>query len=408
MSLVAMLKSNQDRPRREPVMAFTSDEITGEAIATAVESQSWSASQVQIGDLDDAIRALALTASPEILVIDIAGISDPFEAINQLADVCDPGTKVIAIGSVNDIELYRALVATGIRDYLVKPVDPETLATALHNASEPDPGTKEEAEVRGRLVTVIGARGGVGASTVAVSCAWLLAHEYGRQTALLDLDLHFGGAALAFDLEPGRGLREAVENPGRIDGLFIERAVVRESPNLAILSAEESLDEAISFNDIALDLLMAELRAQFQVVVCDLPRYEVPIQRILLSSTDEVVIVTDLTIPGLRDTIRLQAMIHEAAPDAQVRIVASQVGDKLRRGVDKAEFEKAIEAKITFILPEDGKTVSSSINAGQPLPLVNKRSNLIREMRKLAKDMGVVEDTKRKPLLARLLPKRSG
>src|SRR5205809_6693557 len=93
------------------------------------------------------------------------------------------------------------------------------------------------------MAAVIGVRGGVGASTIATSLAWLLGEKARRTTALLDLDVHFGTGALALDLEPGRGLTDAVESASRVDGLFLERGMVRAHERPAGLPAEAPLNQ---------------------------------------------------------------------------------------------------------------------------------------------------------------------
>ncbi len=191
--------------------------------------------------------------------------------IGSLAEVCDEGTQVIALGDINDVELYRNLIRHGVQDYLVKPVSAETVAAALSRAERGPNG--EAAPKIGRLIAVIGARGGVGATTVATNVAWTLAHDHEMRVALVDLDLFFGTCGLALDLELGRGFREALENPARVDSLFIERAMVREGENLFVLSTEEALDGAFSFDPSALTSLIERLRRDFQCVVLDFPRF---------------------------------------------------------------------------------------------------------------------------------------
>jgi pilus assembly protein CpaE len=155
---------------------------------------------------------------------------------------------VIAAGQVNDVRLYRDLVASGIHDYLLKPLNPDALRDAFAQAQTALNAPKQAESSADRphcAVAVIGTRGGAGASTVATSLAWLMGEKQGRTTALLDLDVHFGTGALALDLEPGRGLTDAIEHPSRIDGLFIERAMVRASDRLSVLSAEAPIHSPI-------------------------------------------------------------------------------------------------------------------------------------------------------------------
>ena len=173
--------------------------------------------------------------------------ADPLNDINALAEVCEPGTIVIAAGTVNDVRLYRDLVASGIHDYLLKPFTVDQLRDTFAHAQMILSGPRGEAQADKPhvMAAVIGVRGGVGASTLATSLAWLLGEKARRSTALLDLDVHFGTGALALDLEPGRGLTDAIENPSRIDGLFIERAMVRANERLSVLSAEAPIHQPL-------------------------------------------------------------------------------------------------------------------------------------------------------------------
>ena len=197
------------------------------------------------GGLKNAVQTLSVSASPQILFVDMSESGDPLSDINSLAEVCEPGTVVIAAGQVNDVRLYRDLVASGIQDYLLKPLSPDLLRESFTQAQImlSAPRHLEAAVDRPHCsIAVIGMRGGTGATTVATSLAWLISEKHGRSSALLDLDVHFGTGALSLDLEPGRGLTDAIENPSRIDGLFIERAMVKASEKLAVLGADAEGD----------------------------------------------------------------------------------------------------------------------------------------------------------------------
>ena len=182
---------------------------------------------------------------------------------------------VIAIGDRNDVGLFRDLINNGVSDYLVKPITPALMQKSLLNVVESATQGKQS-DRRGRLVAVSGARGGVGATMLATGISWSIANRRRRRVALVDLDLQFGTVALALDLEPSPGLREALEHPGRIDGLFVDRAMVRQSDTLYVLSGEESLGEPVAADTSSLDILLKELRNKFHYVVVDVPRQVSP------------------------------------------------------------------------------------------------------------------------------------
>ena len=229
----------EDRPlsdtAREPFAAFVCDDVTRAAAARAAADNGWADSQILEGGIAGALTVLPNIPTPKLLVVDLSKSNDPIAEAGNLALVCDENTRVIALGTVNDVNLYRELTELGVEDYLLKPVSVEVLATAMAHEL-PSANADDEADARqGRLVTVIGARGGVGATSVAVNTAWMMAHEQNIRVALVDLDLHFGTVALSLDVEPGRGFTEAIEAPSRIDGLFIERAMTRAAKNLFVL-----------------------------------------------------------------------------------------------------------------------------------------------------------------------------
>ena len=185
-------------------------------------------------------------------------------------------TRLIGIGTINDINLYREMVGAGITDYLVKPVTEKALAAALARAEEPvhAPVTQEEmvAPDHARRIAVIGSRGGAGASSLVVNLGWIFSEERKKKTAIVDLDLEFGTVALLLDLEPTTGLREALESPGRIDSLFIESATARLTENLSVMATEETLSSEVHFKPEAIDLLFDTLGRTHEYIIVDLPR----------------------------------------------------------------------------------------------------------------------------------------
>ena len=243
------------------------DQIVGEL---AIPNAS-----VHKGGIREATRLLGEQRSPRLLVVDISGVDLPLSAVNELAEVCEPGVTVIALGDRNDVGLFRDLINNGVSDYLVKPIAPALMQKSLLNVVESATQGRQN-DRRGRLVAVTGARGGVGATMLATGIAWTIANRRRRRVALVDLDLQFGTVALALDLEPSPGLREALEHPGRIDALFVDRAMVRHSDTLFVLSGEELLGDPVTADTSSLDILLKELRNKFHYVVVDVPRQVSP------------------------------------------------------------------------------------------------------------------------------------
>jgi pilus assembly protein CpaE len=201
--------------------------------------------------------------------------------------------------------------------------------------------------------------------------------------ALVDLDLHFGTIALKLDTDPGSGLCEALEQPSRIDSLFIERAMVKVSDNLLVLAAEASAAQHLIVDAGAVDMLLYELRRKFARIVVDLPRAANPIQRVVLGGASHVVVVCERSLAGLRDTIRLQTLMRDQAPQVRLWLVeAGATGDRALIG--KSEFEKGIAKSLDASISYDPKAAGAAANSGQPLPMAVPRSPAVKEFRQLA------------------------
>jgi pilus assembly protein CpaE len=382
---------------REPFVAYVCDENAAETLRSVAADMGWSGDKVNKGGLRNAVQSLSVSASPCVLFVDLAESGDPLNDINSLAEVCEPGTVVIASGQVNDVRLYRDLIASGIHDYLLKPLNPDMLRDSFAQAqamlSAPkvqDTGTPDRPHCS---IAVIGTRGGVGASTTATSLAWLLSEKEQRSTAILDLDVHFGTGALALDLEPGRGLTDAIENPSRIDGLFIERAMVRASEKLAVLSAEAPISSPIITDGAAFYQLQEEMRAAFECTVIDLPRNMLVQHPHLLGDVQVAVVCTELTLAAARDSIRILSWLRANAPAARVIVVANRVPAAVQLEISQKDFESSIERKIDHVVPFDQKLASQAAKLGKPFAEAGKASKTVAPLIALARGICVAADS---------------
>jgi pilus assembly protein CpaE len=371
---------------RDPFAAFICDETALDTLRPVVIEMGWQPEKCAKGGLRNAVQSLSVAASPNILMVDLSESGDPLNDINALAEVCEPGTVVIAVGQVNDVRLYRDLIASGIHDYLLKPLSASQLRDALTNAHAvfSSPKASDPDAVKRHISTaVVGTRGGVGASTLATSLAWLFSADHKLPTALLDLDVHFGTGALALDLEPGRGLTDAIDNPSRIDGLFIERAMIRANDNLAILSAEAPINSPLMTDGSAFVQLEEEFRHAFEMTVIDLPRNMLINFPHLLADVNVVILATEMTLASARDTIRILSWLKTNAAHAQPFIVANKVQPGVAE-ISKADFEASIERKIDFTIPFDQKAAANAAKLGQTFADANRASKSSQAIRQLA------------------------
>ncbi|ARS27823.1 pilus assembly protein CpaE [Sphingomonas sp. KC8] len=380
---------------RDPFTAYVCDDATAELLKVVVAELGWAPEKVHKGGLRNAVQTLSVSASPSILFVDMSESGDPLNDINSLAEVCEPGTVVIATGQVNDVRLYRDLVASGIQDYLLKPFNPDQLRDAFAHAQMTLAGPRggEQSVDRPHLsAAVIGVRGGVGASTIASSIAWLFGDKSGRTTALLDLDIHFGTGALALDLEPGRGLTDAIENPSRIDGLFIERAMVRANDRLAVLSAEAPINQPAFSDGTAFHQLQEEIRSAFECTVVDLPRAMMIQHPHLVHDVQAVVVVAEFTLAATRDTIRILSWLKTNAPQSRVFVVANRTPAVGLPEISRKDFEASIERKVDFVLPYDQKTAAQAAKLGKPLAEVGKTAKIGPLVTEIAASLSAIVD----------------
>jgi pilus assembly protein CpaE len=309
---------------------------------------------------------------------------------------------VVAIGLVNDVRLYRRLRDIGVSDYLVKPIPVDVLGAALEGAKQPQAIQEQRTESKStQLIALIGARGGVGATTLAVSTAWAIAQQQVK-VALLDLDLHFGSAALSLDLEPSRGLRELLSHPDRIDSLLIDAAATKAGERLKLLSAEEPLEDSIDLGPEGLLAIVDQLRAAAGTVVADVPRSLGPLTRQAMACADMIAVVTDLSLAGMRDTQRLMAMIAGAHAGAKAMIVANRVGG-VAGEVAVADFERGVGTKVAHLIPYDRPAAIAAAEGAKPLIEVARNPKTLAALRNLALGFSGVETPPPASLLKRVL-----
>lgn len=371
-------------------MGFVVDDASIVALRGWAERQGHPAATVQQGGPDMFAQMLESATPPRLAVVDVDGQSDPVSTAARLAGMCGRECRLVIIGSVNDVALYRRIVGAGAADYLVKPLTAEqinqSLAAALRGPSAAQPTVKES-----RIVTVIGARGGVGASTIALNLGWIMAHELGLTAALLDLDLQFGTSALALDLEPGRGLRDIVGSPQRVDNLMITSSMVAESENFSVLGAEEAVDEIIHMDGGAITALLKEMKSSVDVMIIDMPRHMIAAQKRAVMAAHEIVIVSDMSLTGIRDTLRIKNALIGLGCPATITLVTARTNAAGVGQIDRAVFEKGVQAKIDASIAEDSTAFTAASNSGKALAETAPRASVTKVLRELAGRLAKVE-----------------
>jgi pilus assembly protein CpaE len=370
-------------------VVFVSDAESRDVITQALRDANLQGAKIIEGGISAALKQTDLM--PRFLVVDVSTSATPVQDVAALAAVMEPGTKLVIIGSANDVALYRDLLGVGASDYLVKPLDVQLLHAALTEGAS---GKAGQAPAKlGRVIAFVGTRGGVGSTTMAVNTAFLLSHDRKQRTALVDMDLHFGTAALSLDIEPGRGLRDALEKPGRIDSLFLERAMAKIGDRLFVLGCEEPLRDHLTVDPTALDVVLGDLRQNFSWIVLDMPRAFIAGHANAFAVVTDLMLVCDQSMAGIRDTMRFLDFIKDAAPQTRIKLAAAAV-DGTRPKIARAEFEKSVARKIDYEIPFEAKTVAAAANSGKPLSAVARSGKLVKTLRQIASDLAGAEDKK--------------
>ncbi len=385
-----------DDDEREPFAGFVTDETTQAALQNLARSRGWSRDEVQRGGLSAALRQLGVLPPPELMVVDISDTEDLQQALGGIGELA-AGGRIIALGSENDVQTFRKVRDAGAADYLVKPVSADALEAAVARAETAVPDGGQAARPMGRAIGVVGARGGVGASTIASNLAWLLANERERRVCAVDLDLRFGTLSLGFDIDASAGLREALEDPERVDDFFVDRAVVEVGERLSVLAGEEPLDDTPHVAGQAVPTILRTLRERYDLVVVDIPRHLLADRADTLEALSDLVLVSDLSLPGLRDSNRVLRFLQAQGNGAQIRVVANSVGKGGAGEIAPKEFDHELEGRLGRRIGRDPEVFAKAALAGKPLGEVAPKSRAMADLRGLLTDL-VGEARRRKKM----------
>ncbi|WP_439470845.1 AAA family ATPase [Brevundimonas sp.] len=318
--------------------------------------------QIRVGGVAAAVEAYQHEPTPPLIIVEC--LKDPqtlLWEVDQLAEVCDAGTKVVVIGATNDILLFRELMRRGVSEYLVAPLQPLQLIAAIGGLFA-DPAQP----FVGRSIAFVGARGGSGSSSVAHNTAYAMSERIGANTVIVDYDLPFGTAGLDFNQDPLNGVADALSQPDRLDPVLLDRMMVRCTDKLSLFAAPATLDADWEISPDAFEEVTTQIRATAPFVVLDLPHVWSSWMRRTLISADEVVVVATPDLASLRNAKNMIDLIKQGRPnDAPPRLVLNQVGVPGRPEIPAKEFGNALGVHPSLIIPFDAKTFGAAANNGQ-------------------------------------------
>ncbi len=313
------------------------------------------------GGLPQAIERYHDEPTPDLVIVE-SGMRGKslFDQLNELANVCDPTTKVVIVGAANDIALYRELMRRGVSEYLVPPLSEIQVIRAISELYvDPD------APFYGKAIAFIGAKGGVGSSTIAHNLAWCVSESLSVDTTIVDLDLPFGTASLDFNQEASQGVAEALAHPERVDDVLLDRLVTRCTDRLTLFTAPGSLDREWELDSDACETVFEAIRRSVPVMALDLPhQWNSWVHRSLISC-DEVVITATPDLASLRNAKNIFDLLKASRPnDAPPRVVLNQVGMPKRPEIPVKDFAEALGVEPALVLPFDAHLFGSAANNG--------------------------------------------
>jgi pilus assembly protein CpaE len=355
------------------IHVFADRQDTAEAAERAATDRRMSRANtvVRLGGVHTALEVYSGEPTPALIIVESAAVGPQLLAdLDRLAEVCDAGTKVVVIGATNDIALYRELMRRGVSEYLVAPIQPMQLIAAIGSLFN-DPS----APFVGRTIAFIGARGGVGSSTVAHNTGYAISERLLSETVIVDFDLPFGTAGLDFNQDPLTGVADALSQPERLDPVLLDRLLARCTDKLSLFAAPATLDQDWDVSPEAFEEVAQRIRTTAPFVVLDLPHQWNAWVRRMIVSADEVVVVATPDLASLRNAKNMLDLARAARPnDAPPRLVLNQVGVPGRPEIPLKEFANALGVAPTLVLPFDPKLFGHAANNGQMILEVGAKS----------------------------------
>ena len=378
---------------RVSVQAFCETVPTATTVRSAAEDRRLTKVHlsVHMGGIAAAIEAYHKAPTPNVIILETQEQTNILNGLDELATVCDPGTRVIVIGGANDLAPYRELVRRGVNDYVIGPIgviDVVRSICSLFSASE--------AVTVGRMIAVMGAKGGVGASTVAHNMAWAIARDLALDSVVIDLDLAFGTAGLDYNQDPLQGIANAVFSPDRLDSSYVERLLAKCTDHLSLLAAPATLEQVYDFGADAFDSIFDTLRMTTPCIILDVPHQWTAWTKRALVGADDILIVAEPDLANMRNARNMMNMLKASRPNDRPPVYClNQVGMPKRPEIELRAFAKTIESAPIATIRFDSKMFGMAANNGQMIAEIAASHRTTRTFQQIARRLtGRPEPTK--------------
>lgn len=389
---------------RISIQVFCETDAVAKQVSRASEDRRMAKAHTQIhmGGLDAAVELFQSVPTPNLILLETgAAPRDMLPALASLSEVCDPSTKVVIIGHYNDVWLYRELMRNGISEYMVAPVGLADIIGVIGGLYV-DP----EAKPLGSSIAFIGAKGGVGASTIAHNVGWAISALFKNEVVIADMDLPYGTANINFDQDPPQGIAEAVFSPERIDDVYLDRLLAQCAENLSLLAAPSTLDRVFDFRDDSFAHLIDVAQRSVPHVILDVPHCWNGWTRTTLARADEVVIVASPELANLRNTKNLLDTLKQLRPnDAPPRLILNQVGIPKRPEIAPLDFCGPLGIKPIATIAFEPALFGSAANNGRMLGETDAANPVVQSINEIAHILTgrLKVDARKKPGLGSVL-----
>lgn len=390
---------------RISIQAFCERPELAQAVQVAAEDRRLSKAHVnaQMGGVTAAVAHYQESPTPNLIIVESTiPRGQLLGELDALAESCDAGTKVVVIGHVNDVVLYRELLKRGVSEYLVAPISPLQLMeciSQLYNHPDTDPV--------GHIFAFIGAKGGVGSSTICHNAAWTLSEVLKSNVIVADLDLAFGTTGLDFNQDPVQGIAEALSSPERLDEVLLDRLLTKCSDHLSIFAAPVILDRDYEIMPDAVEMVLDVVRQNVPYVAVDLPHGWSAWTKRVLTQADEVTITCVPDLANLRNAKNIVDLLKQSRKhDCKPHLVINMANIPKRPEISVREFEQALELTAVAVIEHDPETFGQASNNGQMIEELNSKAKSAQAFRDIALTMSRRKEIKaeKKSPLAPLAP----
>jgi pilus assembly protein CpaE len=355
------------------IHVFCDNQQTAEAMQMAASDRRMARAHttLQMGGIMAAAQVYQSQATPNVLLVESHGSRDVIlSELAALAEVCQPDTKVIVIGHLNDVVLYRELIRQGVSEYLVAPLHQLQVIETISNLYQ-----NPKSAPLGKVIAFVGSKGGVGSSTIAHNTAWMMSKRFDTETVITDLDLAFGTAGLNFNQDVSNGIVDALGQPDRLDATLIERLLTKLGDKLSLLSGPGGVDREVNIEAHAIETILNAMRTSVPCIIVDVPNMWAPWIKYTLMHADQVVITATPELASLRNTKNFVDLLKAARPnDLPPKLILNQVGVPKRPEIPAADFGKAVGVDVSCVIPYDAQTFGTAQSNGQMLLEVSAKT----------------------------------